>query len=211
MHRDAIDFDWHMEYNLLGLPDLTCPADPAEPCNSVMLFSNTGSDTNTFGTVIALQWKPVKELRISGNYTQRYSWFVNRAPLDSDVTGDKVGDRYRYEPQHMANLSLHYLSGFGLRLGLSAFVRSSNITARIPDGGLFGEEEVFRNPPDWLLGAYLSYRLSLGDHWLEAGVRTFNALNNPYRDTTAITRFDGELMGAQLMGRRAVLFIRGQY
>ena len=63
-----------------------------------------------------------------------------------------------------------------------------------------------RNPPVWFASASLGYRLAFGGRWVQASLKAYNVLNRSYRDATAVTRDDGVLMGAQLVGRR-VMFV----
>jgi hypothetical protein len=59
------------------------------------------------------------------------------------------------------------------------------------------------------LSAYLGWRVNLDPMWIEAGVRAFNALEVPFRDTPAVTRPDGVLLGGRQIGRQIFVYLRG--
>ena len=208
MYRSNINFVNDMRDNALGLPDLSCPPDPNQGCNSVLQFRNEGWELNTLGGSVSATARPTRALWLHANYTYKYTWYEEDV---LDAVGnviEKAGDKYRCEPDHLANLLVRYRFDFGLRLGLSVHLRSGLLQLRTPDGGLFGERIWFENPLFWFVGTNLSWRIALGDSWLEAGLKAFNPFNKSFRDITGIDRFDGELMGGQLMGRWVMLFTR---
>ena len=65
------------------------------------------------------------------------------------------------------------------------------------------------NPASWFASAYLAWRTNLDPFWIEAGVRAFNVIEMPFRDTPAVTRPDGVLLGGELIGRRIFVYFRG--
>jgi outer membrane receptor for ferrienterochelin and colicin len=200
MYRDTINFYIDMKTNSLGVPDLT---------TSIMQFSNEGREVNTIGGSLSLTFQIRESLRIFGNYTYRYSWYISD-PLGTvqEKEGGK-GHRVVWEPAHLANLGLYYLFEAGLRLGGSAFFRSSYEQAVTEGGSLFGDTIVLTDPFTVTLNAFASWRFDFGSHWFEAGVRGFNVLNAGFRDTVAVRRPDGVDLGGELMGRRLFFFVRG--
>ncbi len=205
LYRSNINFVTEIAYNNLGLPDLSCPTGGG-PCASSIQFRNEGWEINTAGGSASLSWRPQAALRVRLNYTYRYSWYAKDAPGGSGGTLYEAGDHYDHEPAHLANLVLGYAPDWGLRLGLAVHAHSSMHQRRSEDGTLFGPQVDMRNPPSWFASASLGWRLTLGDRWVEASLKAYNMLNLGFRDATAVTRADGELMGAQLIGRR-VMFI----
>ncbi len=199
MYRDIIDFEYNVQFDAFGLPDLA---------NSRLRFQNMGADVNTGGGSVALTWRYEKVLRVQVNYTYRYSWYVTD-PLTSGVSGREAGDRVEWEPAHLANAAVHYAAPLGLRVGLAAHARSAFERVWTADGRLLGAQVMIRNPANLFFSGYLSYRMELDDRWLEAGVRALDIFDRRFRDGTSVTRFDGVDMGSQVMSRRVVLFVRG--
>jgi hypothetical protein len=87
--------------------------------------------------------------------------------------------------------------------------RTGKDLARIQDGQLIGDPVAVNTPAVLTFDAWLAWRLELGAHWLELGVKAFNLLDNPFRDEGIQVRPDGVEFGGELMGRRALFFLRG--
>jgi iron complex outermembrane receptor protein len=195
-YRDTINFNVDIVPGELGIPNFQ---------NSVMEFRNEGREVDSLGGSVSLTYRLKKQLRVNLNYTLRYSWYI----ADDPATMSEQGDRVAWEPMHLVNLSLHYLQEKGLRLGLAAHAASESELILPEHGGLFDDLTTVENPAMWFLSAYLAWRTSLESYWFEGGVRAFNALELPFRDTPAVTRPDGVLLGGRLIGRQIFVFFRG--
>jgi outer membrane receptor for ferrienterochelin and colicin len=198
-YRNTINF--HFEMNVdptLGVPDFG---------TSVMEFRNEGREIDSLGGSVSLTYRLKKTLRVNLNYTLRYSWYTS-ASADPTEAGQQ-GDRVAWEPIHLVNLSLHYLHEKGLRLGLAGHAASESELALPEHGGLFDDVITVENPAMFFLSAYLAWRVNLDSLWIEGGVRAFNALELPFRDTPAVMRSDGVLLGGRQIGRQIFVFIRG--
>ena len=196
-YRNTINF--HFEMNVdptLGVPDFD---------TSVMEFRNEGREVDSLGGSISLTYRLMKQLRVNLNYTLRYSWYI----ADDPSTDSLEGDRVAWEPMHLLNLSLNYLQEKGLRTGLAVHAASESDLAMPEHGGLFDEVVSVHNPAKWFLSAYLAWRVNLEPFWFEGGVRAYNALELPFRDTPAVMRPDGVLLGGRLIGRQIFVYLRG--
>ena len=196
LYRNAIVFAFNMEEDNFGLPDLS---------RSWIRFENEGVDVDTVGGSLALQWQPWTWLELRANYTYRYSRYTNQVP--SPLM--KKGDRVPWEPAQLFNLAADLNLESGLRAGMALFARSGLSEFWTADGGLFGQEVMVPDPARFMLGGYLSWRLSCGSNWLEAGLRVFDLLGEKWRDLTGVVRFDGVPTGGQWMNRLVTLFLRG--
>ena len=196
-YRNTINF--HFEMNVdptLGVPDFD---------TSVMEFRNEGREVDSLGGSVSLTYRLRKTLRVNLNYTMRYSWYIAADPTAMIEKGDRVA----WEPMHLVNLSLHYLQEKGLRTGLAVHAASESELALPEHGGLFDDVVTVENPATWFLSAYLAWRTNLDPFWFEGGIRAFNALELPFRDTPAVTRPDGVLLGGRLIGRQIFVYFRG--
>ncbi|HUU03867.1 MAG TPA: TonB-dependent receptor [Myxococcota bacterium] len=196
-YRDMIAFTYNIVEGALGVPDLY---------QSWFRFENNGLSVNSAGGSVSLVYTRHKALRLSANYTYRYSWYVNET--FTDLYGK--GDRVPWEPAHLFNVACSYFFQSGLRLGAAVHLRSGFREPWAADGGLFGKQILVAEPVKAMLGAYVSYRLGVGDGWVEAGVRALDLLNASWRDLTGVTRFDGVPVGGQTLGRLMLLFVRGE-
>ena len=199
-YTDTIHFLFDMQYNSLGFPDLS---------RSQLQFVNQDSDIDCLGGSIAATFRWQEWLRISANYTYRYTWYPDGPPLGTLVAADKAADRYHGEPAQLANLTAQASSAMGLRGGLAVYYRSAFDLPEVADGSLFGERVIEHMPAAVTFSANLSWRLSWDMGWLEAGLRVSNLFNQGVADTTRSVRYDGVEMGGQLMGRRAAVYLRG--
>jgi hypothetical protein len=195
-YRDTINFYFEMNVDQFGVPDFD---------TSVMEFRNEGREVDSLGGSISLIYRLKKQLRVSLNYTLRYSWYI----ADDPTTLSKQGDRVAWEPMHFANLAVHYLQEQGLRAGLALHVASESDLAMPEHGGLFDEVVTVHNPAKSFMSAHLAWRANLEPFWLEAGVRAFNVLEMPFQDTQSVARPDGVMLGGRLIGRRIMVFLRG--
>ncbi len=209
LYRDNIYFVTDIQLDQYGYPDLSCNELTGE-CESSMRFVNQGWEIDTVGGSVSLTYRIQKSLRLNLNYTYRYSWYVEDSPSGHGLIDTSAGAKYTGEPDHLANVSLHYLSPFGLRLGLALHARSDTRGVGTVDGTLFGEFKKQYNPRGLFASGSVSWRFELGSRWFEAGVRAFNLTNNGFRDAPAVRRTDDVLMGGQLLGRRIFLFVRGE-
>ncbi len=195
-YRDTINFHFEMNVDEFGMPDFD---------TSVMEFRNEGREVDSLGGSVSLTYRLRKALRLSLNYTLRYSWYI----ADDPSTNSQKGDRVAWEPMHFLNLAVHYLQERGLRTGLAVHAASDSDLALPEHGGLFDEVISVHNPAKWFLSAYLAWRTNLDPFWLEAGIRAFNAIEMPFRDTPAVARPDGVLLGGGLIGRQVFVYFRG--
>jgi iron complex outermembrane receptor protein len=197
MYRGTIFFRSEVEYNTMGLPDLS---------RSAMLWDNGGREVNTIGGTLSLTYRVSKTLRLNANYTYRHSWYISESTSAGEAP---KGERVPWEPAHLLNAACTYVSDSGPRLGAAIFARSE-VTHTFPhDGGLFSEVRHYRIPPNMVLNAFAAWRFDFGDSWAEAGVRVYNLLNAGYRDIANVYRWDGFPMGGELSARRIFLFLRG--
>jgi len=200
-YRDTIAMYDNMVTDQFGIPDLT---------NSEFFFKNEGREVDTLGGSVSGTFQITRALRLHLNYTFRYSWYISDpGSAASEPEESQAGDRVPWEPAHLFNLWFHYLAENGLRLGASFHGRTSFITTRAENGGLFDENIDIDCPPLLMAGAFASWRWRLGSGWAEAGVRAYNLLNVGFRDTMAIRRPDGTEVGGDLLGRMIFVFFRG--
>jgi len=197
-YRDTIDFNFEIAYDSMGLPDFGA---------STLEFANQGADVDSVGGTLSVTWRPIAALRLSANYTYRYSWYVTDTPAD-DLVG-REGDRVPWEVAHLANLSATYTHDLGLRLGASLYGRSSSDLVMPRNGGLFDDEVLVHSPPGAFFSAFLAWRIPAAGGWVEMGVRAYNLFHIAFRDTQAVRKLDGTEMGGELIGRRIFLFLRG--
>ena len=197
-YRDTIDFNFEIAYDTMGLPDFSA---------STLEFSNQGADVDSVGGTLSVAYRPIAALRLSANYTYRYSWYVTDTPT-GDLVGKK-GDRVPWEVAHLANLSGTYTHDLGLRLGASLYGRSSSDLVMPKNGGLFDDETLVHSPPGAFFSAFLAWRVPAAGGWVEMGVRAYNLFHMAFRDTQAVRKLDGTEMGGELIGRRIFLFVRG--
>ncbi|MFC1654844.1 TonB-dependent receptor plug domain-containing protein [Myxococcota bacterium] len=188
--HNNIGFTADVTYDALGLPDIACPADPHAQCASVFRWENNDSWEKIGGGTLSLTWQPKEDLWLNGHYTFRKT-------------------ENRGVPKHIGGLSGTYRHPSGLSLSASAFGRSDSITRMISEGSVFGTWVTMERPVTFFFNASAAWRINLGSRWLELGVRGFNLTNAGFRDAAAVTRFDGQEVGGQLMGRQLLLFARG--
>jgi iron complex outermembrane receptor protein len=197
-YRDTIDFNFEIAYDSMGLPDFNA---------STLEFANEGADVDSLGATVSVAYRPVESLRLSANYTYRYSWYVTDIPIDDQV--GKEGDRVPWEVAHLVNLSGTYAHDLGLRLGAALHGRSSSDLSLRRNGGLFEDDILVHSPPGAFFSCFLAWRIPAAKGWVEMGVRAYNLFHMPFRDTQAVSKLDGTEMGGELIGRRVFLFVRG--
>jgi iron complex outermembrane receptor protein len=184
-----------------GLPDLA---------NSVLIYDNSGRETDTAGGTLSLTYRTVTGFRVHLNYTYRYTWYIADSEGMNDPTADiGKGGRYRREPAHLFKAGLHYLSGIGLRLGGSFWARSDSRGDLNQNGSPFEPRIIVDVPAAAFFNAFAAWREEIGSGSVEIGVKAYNLFNLPFRDVPTVTRFDGTEMGGQLIGRRMFVFLRG--
>jgi outer membrane receptor for ferrienterochelin and colicin len=173
---------------------------------SVMRFENGGMEVDSLGGSISLTYRLKERLWLSGNYTFRHSWFTDIHDF-ADIAHE--GDRVPAEPAHLLNLSFHYITRMGLRLG-AAVHGSSERTFHILHGSdLFSPPTPVDVKARIYLSGFLAYRARLSAGWIEFGLRAYNLLNNPYIDRPSIAGRYGEGMGGETISRRLFFFVRG--
>jgi len=197
-YRNSIIFDYNIQTNSFGFIDLS---------RSWFRFANVGVDIDSVGGSVNAVWELQDLLRLSANYTFRYSWFLYDRP-DSQLV--HAGDRVHWEPAHLFNAQGDLLLKNGFRLGLAIHARSSFWEIWHEDGSLFGPEIIVREPARALMGGYLSWKMGEERQWLEAGLRVNNIFDARWRDLTGLRRFDGADVGGLINGRVIFLFLRGQ-
>jgi len=197
-YRDTITLHVEFATDNLGMPDLQ---------RSILQFRNSGLEADTLGGSLSLTLRPDDSLLLNANYTLRRSWYAEDSRFDYQGVQKEEGDRVAWEPAHLVNVSFHYLTGFGLRLGLGFHAESAK-TLELPGGGPFESPEEVDTPAYCFVNAFVSWRVTLGDKWVEAGVQAFNLLNAGFRDRPAIMRLDGVEAGGELIGRLIFVFVR---
>jgi len=194
-YRDTISFNYNMEEEL-GLPDLE---------TSSFRFDNIGMDVDSVGGSLSVVYRHEDLMRLSANYTYRYSWYI--AETNSELYAK--GDRVPWEPAHLFNASATFFPGEGIRLGAAVYARSHFDEPWHADGGLFGNMILVGAEPVAWFSAFAAWRMESEDRWLEAGVRAYNLGNQRFRDLTSVERFDGKPIGGQPLGRIVFVFLRG--
>jgi outer membrane receptor for ferrienterochelin and colicin len=197
-YRDSITLHVEFAKDNLGMPDLQ---------RSILQFRNSGLEADTLGGSLSLTLRLGDSLLLNGNYTLRHSWYVEDSRFDYQGVQKSKGDRVEWEPAHLFNLSMHYLTGIGLRMGLSFHAESSKVM-ELPVAGPFEDYAGVDNPPYCFIHAFISYRITLDPHWFELGLRAYNALHAGFRDRAAYMRSDGVETGSELIGRRIFVFLR---
>jgi iron complex outermembrane receptor protein len=197
-YRDTITLHVEFATDNLGMPDLLA---------STLQFRNSGLDADTLGGSLSLTLRLGDSLLLNGNYTLRHSWYVSESHYGYHGTEKNKGDRVEWEPAHLANLSLHFMSKAGLRMGLSLHAESSKVM-ELPVDGPFDPYSEVDNPSYCFVHAFISYRITLDPHWFELGLRAYNALHAGFRDRAAYMRSDGVETGSELIGRRIFLFLK---
>ena len=202
-YRNIIAFDMGGFYtDMFGIPDFT---------RSWMGWTNRGGEVDSLGGSASVTYRIRNTLRVNANYTYRHSWYNSAALINWSEEGEE-GDPIKWERAHMANLSISYVPEQGLRLGLSLHGDSACERPVRLHGMLFGEETFMTLPARVFAGGFLALRFRpafLGSGWVEVGLRAYNLLNNPFRDTASVTRFDGKGIGGELLARRVILFFKG--
>jgi hypothetical protein len=151
-------------------------------------------------------------LRLGANYTYRYSWYTSEPGGTAAVGEGEKGDRVRWEPAHLANLSFSYLPEDGLRLGLGWHGASSKEGYVISPGSTFDVRVLKPMPASWFLSGFVAWRLDFDTRWFELGIRAYNLLHTPFREIPPIstkTWVRDYRLSAELIGRRIFLFFRG--
>ena len=198
MYRNTINFYSEIVSDQFGIPDLN---------NSFLAFMNKGQEVNSAGGSVSLTYRLKESLRLNANYTYRYSWYITDPAAAAEF--GKKGDRVNWEPEHLINFAFHYLTKIGLRFGLSAHGQTACKMPFPEQGGLFDDQIQIESPARIFFNGFLSWHMSAGSGEFEAGVRAYNLLHIGFRDTPAITRWDGKLFGGELLGRMIFLFVRG--
>ena len=196
LYRNTINLasDLHFE---MGMIDLD---------NSIMSFENAGMEADSLGGSVSLTCRVKERLWFSANYTFRHSWFTDIQAYE--FIADK-GDRVAAEPAHLLNLSGHYITRLGLRLG-GAVHGSTKRTFHILHGSdLFSPPTPVDAAARVYLSGFVAYRSNLSAGWIEFGLRAYNALNIPYTDRPSIASRYGEGMGGEAISRRLFFFVRG--
>ncbi len=200
IYRNTIAFISQIATSPFGLPDLS---------SSVLRFENEGRDVDTVGGSVALVARPAKGLRLFANYTYRYSWYVS-PPEGQSVEGlAGKGSRVPWEPAHLANAGGSWRFENGLGFGIALRYSSARINTQHENGEMFGDQVFIENPAQLVTSGWASWALELDGMEIEAGIKAFNAFDAGFRDTVAVTRPDGSLLGGELIGRRIVFFLRG--
>jgi outer membrane receptor protein involved in Fe transport len=197
-YRDTITLHVEFATDDMGLPDLQ---------HSVMQFRNSGLEADSLGGSLSLTLRLGDSLVLNGNYTLRHSWYVEESRYDYQGVQKEKGDRVAWEPAHLVNLSFRYLTKMGLRLGVTFHAESSR-TQEIFGGGAFEPPVEMDISTYCLVNAFISWRTTFENHWVEAGVRAFNIMHAGFRDRPAIMRLDGVEAGGELIGRRIFVFVR---
>jgi iron complex outermembrane receptor protein len=198
-YRDTIAFHSDIAIGGLGMPDLT---------QSTLEFRNQGMDVDSVGGSVSLTYQIRESLRANMNYTYRHSFYVSEPTAHSSGPGEEKGNRVAWEPAHLFNASVYFLQRSGLRLGVSAHVKSHTEVGWTEECSPFGAAILLHNPAVFFVNGFAAWRQVVGHRYWEAGIRVYNALNAGFRDTPAVTRPDGGELGGQLLGRRIFVYFR---
>ena len=200
-YRNTISIFIEMAKDEFGLPNLA---------DSIFRFENTGREVDSLGGSVSLNYQATRALRLNANYTIRRSWYISDPPGGAiEGLGQRKGDRVSWEAAHLFNFWFHYLFERGLRVGMSLHARSAADFPRQEHGGLFDEMVSIPRKAICLMSGFVSWQVVWGGSRIEAGVRVYNALNDGFRDNSAVTRVDGKEIGGELIGRMIFVFLRG--
>jgi outer membrane receptor for ferrienterochelin and colicin len=197
-YRDTITF--HSDFQTrLGVPDLTA---------SSARFTNTGREVDSVGGAAAATFTLWELVRLSANYSYRYSFYTSDP---SGIAAEKVGqkgDRFPGEPAHLANLNVQYIPEGGLRVGVGVHAASSWKSPAFA-GDLFDPRELLEVPEKVFTSAFAAWKLDFGSSWVEIGVRAYNLLHEPFSDYPLVIDVNTTFLGGELLARRIFLFARG--
>jgi outer membrane receptor protein involved in Fe transport len=197
-YRDTITF--HADFQVrMGVPDLTA---------SSAQFRNTGREVDSLGGAVSATLTLWEQLRISANYSYRYSFYASDpSGVAAEGQGEK-GDRFPQEPAHLANLNLQYVPEKGLRLGVGVHAASSwEMAARTRT--LFDPREIIEVEERVFTSAFLAWKLDFGQRWVEIGVRAYNLFHEPFVDYPVVLHSNSAFIGGEVLDRRLFLFARG--
>jgi outer membrane receptor for ferrienterochelin and colicin len=197
-YRDTITF--HSDFQTrLGVPDLTA---------SSAQFRNTGREVDSVGGAVAATFNLHDQLRVSANYSYRYSFYTSDPSGVAAEKQGKKGDRFPQEPAHLANLNLQYIPERGLRLGVGVHAASSwEMAARTQT--IFDPRMLLEVQERIFASAFVAWKLNFGTRWAEIGVRAYNLFHEPFADYPVVINNVGTFFGGELLGRRIFLFARG--
>jgi outer membrane receptor for ferrienterochelin and colicin len=198
-YRDTITFNVDMRINEFGVPDLV---------RSSALYNNEGRDVDSLGGSVSVTWRLQHALRLSANYTYRYSFYASD-PGGIAVAGEgKKGERLTWEPAHLANLSVGYLPRSGPRMGLGWHYTSPRVGS-VSRGSAFDPRVPISEPAASVFGGFASWRFQQSRGWIEVGIRAYNLFSLRFRDFPGEIRPDGYEMGGLMLNRRIFLYFRG--
>jgi outer membrane receptor for ferrienterochelin and colicin len=199
-YRDTITF--HSDFQTrMGVPDLTA---------SSAQFRNTGRDVDSVGGAVSATFTPFKQMRISANYSYRYTFFVSDPSGIAAEKEGKKGDRFPGEPIHLVNLNVQYLPRQGLRLGVGVHAASSWESAAFA-GDLFDPRQLMEVSERIFTSAFAAWKLDFEGRWVEIGVRAYNLFHEPFSDYPVVIDANTTFLGGELLGRRIFLFARGSF
>jgi outer membrane receptor protein involved in Fe transport len=173
---------------------------------SVMRFENAGMEADSLGGSLALNYRIKERLWLSANYTFRHSWYTDIQAYE--YIADK-GDRVAAEPAHLLNLSGHYITRMGLRLGAAVHGSTERTFHVLHGSDLFSPVKAVDVKARVYLSGFLAYRRNLSAGWIEFGLRAYDFLNIPYIDRPTVASQHGEGMGGEVISRRLFFFVRG--
>ena len=121
----------------------------------------------------------------------------------------RKGDRVAAEPAHLLNLSGHYITRLGLRLGAAVHGSTERTFHILHATDLFSPPKPVDASARIYLSGFLAYRSQLSAGWIEFGLRAYDFLNIPYVDRPTVVSEHGEGMGGEVVSRRLFFFVRG--
>ncbi len=173
--------------------------------NSLVQYRNVGAEADSLGGSLALGFALKDLLRVDLNYTYRYTWYVNA----DGTMGYEEGDQVELDPAHLGNLTTTFFLPWGFRVSLNLHGRSES--AAWVSSDFFGAN-VRRELDGLVLGnAFLAWKRSFGDRWVEAGLKVLNILDQHYRDWPTATWPGGQERGGSLIGRMLVGTVSGSF
>jgi iron complex outermembrane receptor protein len=197
-YRDTITF--HSDFQMrMGIPDLLA---------SSAQFRNTGREVDSVGGAASATLSLKELIRVSANYSYRYSFYASDPSGIASAGEGEKGDRFPGEPAHLANLNVQFLPQQGFRLGVGVHASSSWKSAAFA-GDLFDPRELKKVPERIFTSVFVAWKLDLLDRWVEIGIRAYNLLSEPFSDYPLVIDHNTTFLGGELLDRRVFLFARG--
>jgi len=126
------------------------------------------------------------------------------------VINNPSGDYHWGEPALRLAAGGDLTSARGLTFSLRAFYTGDHHRVLTDPDSVLKPKMFLKVPAYWLLNARVAWNLPLAPFNLSVGLEGFNLLNFRFREHPGLTFPNGPDYGGERLGRRIVLFIRGQ-